>query len=126
MKLILFCIVTFVLVSLAACSGSSPKSLNIEESSFGEEIVLPLNGTLKIALNANAMLAYSWDEEFAIDNESVITQTNYVYKDKVTPSIATQLWTFTAVGIGKATITNEYGGFNIPPRARKASLYISL
>ena len=86
----------------------------------GEEVVLPLNGSLKIALDANAMLGYSWDEEFTVDDEAVIKQTNYVYKDAVTPSIATQLWTFTAVGNGKATITNEYGGFNIPTKSKKS------
>ena len=119
MQHVLVCLVVSLLVSLTACTGSSPKSVNIDESSSGEEIVLPMNGTLKIALNANGLLGYSWDEEFAIDNESVITQTNYVYKDNVTPSIATQLWTFTAVGSGTATITNDYGGFNIPAKSRR-------
>ena len=120
LKLLMFCVFASVLISLSACSNSSPKSINIDESSSGEEVVLPLNGSLKIALDANAMLGYSWDEEFTIDNESVIKQTNYVYKDAVTPSIATQLWTFTAVGNGRATITNEYGGFNMPTKSKKS------
>ena len=120
MKLLLFCVFATVLVALSACSDTSPNSIIIEESSSGEEIVLPLNGSLKIALKANAMLGYSWNEEFTIDNDSVLKQTNYVYKDTVTPSIATQLWTFTAVGNGKTTITNEYGGFNIPTKNKKS------
>ena len=113
------CVFTSVLVTFSACSNTSTKSLNIDESSSGEEVVIPLNGSLKIALDSNAMLGYSWDEEFSIDNEVVIKQMNYVYKDAVTVSIATQLWTFTAVGKGKATITNEYGGFNIPTKNKK-------
>lgn len=125
MRLLLFCVFASVLISLSACTGASSNSVNIDESSSGEEVVLPLNGSLKIALQANAMLAYTWNEEFTIDNESVIKQTNYVYKDSVTPSIATQLWTFTAVGSGKATLTNDYSGFNMPAKNKKSfTLYI--
>ena len=84
---LVFSLLASVLVSLLACSGILPKSLNVDESSSGKEVVLPLNGSLKITLEANIVSGYSWNEESTIDNELVIKQSNYEYKAAV-PAIS--------------------------------------
>jgi len=98
---------------LLSCSSTLPKTLNVDESYSGKEVIVPLNGSLKITLEANILSGYSWNEKPTINNEFVIKQSDYEYKDAIPaiPGIGAQVWTFVAVGKGEAMITNEYGGF---------------
>ena len=107
---LIFCLLASISVSLLDCSGISPGNLDYDESDSGKEVIVSLNDSFKLTLEA--MAGYSWNANCTIDDESVIKQTNYEYKaaGPAILGIGTQIWTFKAVGKGEATVTNEYGG----------------
>ena len=109
--LILFSLIVAILLILLACSMAQPKNLSIDESYSGKQVVLPKGGVLKVILESIITSGYFWNERTTINNELVIEQTDYKYKPILPsiPEIGIQVWTFKAVGVGTATLSNEYG-----------------
>jgi predicted secreted protein len=120
--LLIFSLLASISLASSACSSISTENLIFDETSSGKEAVVPLNDSFKISLEANTISGYSWNEKFTIDKELVIEQLDYQYEAPIPaiPGIGSQIWTFEAVGIGKATITNEYGGVDIGSQNTKS------
>jgi predicted secreted protein len=116
----------FVILVLPACSIAKSKNLSVNEAYSGKQIVLPVNGFLTVILESGVMEGYSWNELTTIDNSQVIKQTSYEYKpvSPALPEMGTQIWTFKAVGLGTATLSNEYSEIVGSKRSKNFTLFI--
>jgi predicted secreted protein len=108
--LILISLIVLILPIIFACSIARTKNLSINESYSGKQVDVPVGGVLKVTLESGVVEGYPWNELTTIDNDQVIKQTAYEYKPSVPsmPEVGFQVWTFKAVGIGTAKLSNEY------------------
>ena len=118
-------VLVVAMFSIMGCAGkaSPPPAPEVQtvEVSYSDllnqkrahrDIDLAAGQTLRVILGANASTGYRWAEDAQISNTAVLVQTGHVAvaSPNAGPgSAGTEMWTFSALQPGRATITTTYG-----------------
>ena len=118
-------VVVVAMLSVMGCSGkastpAAPQMTTVEVSYVDllnqkrvhRDIDLMAGQTLRVILGTNASTGYRWAEDAQISDTAVLAQIGHVAV--ATPnsgpgSAGTEMWTFSAVNPGRATVTTTYG-----------------
>ncbi len=98
-----------MLLAVTACS-SLPKQVSVDESSSGKQTTIAVGGSITVTLDSNVTTGYSW-QLTGISDSGVLEKTNNVYEAPTGNLIGAggkEVWTFHALGTGKATLSMEY------------------
>jgi len=109
---------TFLILSLAACS-SAPKEITIMGGSFDKAVAtMAVGDSLTLILESNPSTGYQWNEQAAIIGASSIgaeveqTEHKYVAPDSkdnmLVGASGQEQWTFKALNKGMATVYLDY------------------
>jgi inhibitor of cysteine peptidase len=110
-RIMLTILAAVLLLVPAACHAVPSKALSVDHSYSGKEVTLSQFATLTVSLVSNPSTGYSWDENAAISDKTVIDQTHHEFQAGNVPlagAPGTEVWTFTALQPGTATISLEY------------------
>jgi inhibitor of cysteine peptidase len=108
-KYILAVLVVFILPVMAGCS-TLPKQVSLDDSSSGTQTEIATGGLVTVTLDSNATTGYSW-ELTGISDNNVLQKTDNTYEAPTSSLIGAggkEVWTFTALNAGKATINMSY------------------
>lgn len=97
-------LMAFLSIVLASCSFVPPKELQVDETYSGKEVTLSAFATLTVTLPSDPSSRYQWDQQASISNTDVLQQASYQFKS----AAGTDVWTFTALQAGTATILLKY------------------
>ena len=125
MRTAVMAVLVVAMSSIMGCTGKAspppaPRVTTVEVSytdllnqkRVHRDIDVAAGQTLRVLLGTNASTGYRWAEDTTISDTAVLAQTGHVAiasPNSGPGSAGTEMWTFSAVNPGSATITTTYG-----------------
>jgi inhibitor of cysteine peptidase len=100
-----------LLLGLLACSSPAPVTQSLTSGDAGKVVNAAAGSELTLTLESNVTTGYSWTENAAISNGTVLKQTSHEYQPPVQaiPGRGGQeVWTFKMLAAGTAVVSMEY------------------
>ncbi len=104
-------LIAAILLGMVACSPVPSSSLSVGAADSGKQVTLAVGGILTITLESNITTGYSWNENATISDRTVVNQTSHKYQppaNQIPGAGGQEVWTFTGLAPGNATISMEY------------------
>jgi predicted secreted protein len=120
--LIAFCLVLIVPALALSCAPSVAGGTKIDvsydqfakQNNIVQDIGVPVGQTITVQLSSNRTTGYSWNENAAISDPAVLSQSGYNWVPPADTGgkvgvAGNEVWTFKALKAGKSTVYEEYG-----------------